>query len=85
MPHTEKDPANLAMIRRMVRHAGYRVGERDPELLAELYRLHDDVNRAMVVAIHDQRSQGITWESIGQALGVTKQAALMRWGAEDDR
>ena len=85
MPHTEKDPANLAMIRRMITAAGKRVGERDPDLLAELYALHGYVNGAVADAVEAQRSQGITWESIGQALGVTKQAALMRWATDNGR
>lgn len=80
MGHRHSDPANLAMIARMIAAAGKRAAGMDPDQLARLQDLHRAVDQATAVAVAGQRSQGITWESIGQALGVTKQAALMRWG-----
>lgn len=69
----------LAMVRRMIRGAGRRVAGADPEDLAELVRLREAVDAAVLDAVRGQRAQGITWQSIGDALGVTKQAAILRW------
>lgn len=82
MPHKHSDPANLDMIARMIAAAGRRAAGLDPDQLARLQRLHRAVDDATAVAVAGQRSAGITWESIGEALGVTKQAALMRWGGK---
>lgn len=65
----------------MIDAAGRRVGRADAEDLAELARLHDVIDAAMVEGIRGLRADGYTWESIGASLGVTRQAALMRWGA----
>lgn len=80
MPHRHKDPANIDMIARMIGAAGKRAAGMDPDQLARLQHLHRVVDQATAVAVAGQREQGVTWESIGDALGVTKQAALMRWG-----
>lgn len=32
-------------------------------------------------AVHEARAAGLTWEDIGRAFGVTRQAAQVRWGA----
>lgn len=80
MPHEHRDIGNLDMCARMITAAGKRLAWEDPDQLARLYDLHRLVDNAMVVAIGGQRSHGIFWESIGDALGVSKQAAIMRWG-----
>lgn len=80
MAHRHSDPANIAMIGRMIAASGKRAAGMDPDQIQRLNDLHRSVDDAIRVAVAGQRSQGITWESIGQALGVTKQAALMRWG-----
>lgn len=80
MPHKENDPGNLAMIGRMIDAAGRRVAGYDPDQLARLASLHDNLDRAMVTAIRGQRRTGITWVSIGEALGVTKEAVVQRYG-----
>lgn len=73
--------AYLAMLRRMIRASGRRfAGQADPEDLATLLALHHDLDAAAREAVAALRGDGFTWESIGQALGVTRQAALMRWG-----
>lgn len=72
------------MIARMIRAAGARTGDYDEDMLAQLYLLHGSVDRAMIEAIGRMRRRGVTWERIGAALGVTRQAALQRWGGERD-
>jgi hypothetical protein len=58
----------------------------DDELLAGLAKTQAVVAQADA-AVHDQvdvlRSRGITWTRIGQALGVSKQAAWERFSGED--
>lgn len=66
-------------LARMIRAGGRRVAGADPADLAQLDRLHQAVNAAVIEAVRGQRSQGITWESIGEAFGMTKQGAIMRW------
>lgn len=69
----------LAMCRRMIRAAGRRVAWEDPEHLRELAELKAAVDDALAVAVAGQRAAGITWDSIGEAMGYTRQAAIKRW------
>jgi hypothetical protein len=70
----------LHMLRRIVAAAGKRVGDADAEDLAELISIRNDLDRAIQRAVDGLREDGYTWESIGQATGTTRQAALMKWG-----
>lgn len=72
----------LAMVRRIIAAAGRRVANADPDDLAELVGLHEALDTAIHVAVNGQRQAGITWQSIGDALGTTRQAALMRFGTK---
>ncbi len=58
----------------------------DDELLASLARTQAVVAQADA-AVHDHvgvlRTRGISWTRIGQALGVSKQAAWERFSGED--
>lgn len=58
----------------------------DDELLASLRRIQAVVSQADA-AVHDHvatlRDRGISWTRIGQALGVSKQAAWGRFSGED--
>lgn len=40
----------------------------------------DDADYDLRVAVRHARDAGATWEEIGDALGVTKQAAFQRFG-----
>lgn len=69
-------------IRGLVTETGGRP-EGDPEdLLHALGRLADlgeRVEWAMLSVIGEARTKGVTWAAIGEALGVTKQAAQQRF------
>jgi ClpX C4-type zinc finger len=58
----------------------------DDELLASLARIQA-VAAQVDAAVHDYvgilRGRGVTWTRIGQALGVSKQAAWERFSGED--
>ena len=58
----------------------------DEELLASLARIQAVVSQ-VDAAVHDHvailRDRGISWTRIGQALGVSKQAAWERFSGED--
>jgi hypothetical protein len=58
----------------------------DDEMLASLARIQAVVSQ-VDAAVHDHvdilRSRGISWTRIGEALGVSKQAAWERFSGED--
>lgn len=72
----------LAMLRRLVRAAGTRVGNGDADDFGELQRIHEELQLALLVAAAGLRASGHTWQDIGAATGTTRQAALMRWGSK---
>jgi hypothetical protein len=67
------------MMSRMLRSAGTRVADADVEDLAALIHLREQLDEAIVSAVRGLRDTGATWESIGQATGTTRQAAIMKW------
>jgi hypothetical protein len=69
----------------MIRASGPRVGWEDPESLQSLVSLHQELDDAILVAVAGQRATGITWESIGEATGTTRQAAIQKWGKSHRR
>lgn len=69
----------LGMVRRIIRAAGRRVGNADAEDLTELVALRHDLDAAIENAVQQLRTSGITWQSIGDATGTTRQAAIMKW------
>ena len=58
----------------------------DDDLLASLARIQAVVSQ-VYAAVHDRveilRGRGISWTRIGEALGVSKQAAWERFSGED--
>ena len=67
----------LAMVRRIVRAAGARVGQADVDELRALVAIRADLDSAIVEAVRGLRTSGTTWAEIGAELGITRQAALM--------
>ena len=61
-------------------------GQPDDELLASLARIQAVVSQ-VDAAVHEHvsilRARGISWTRIGEALGVSKQAAWERFSGED--
>lgn len=70
-----------AMLRRMIRSYGRRVGGADVEDLAEMLALREDLDRAIAAAVTAQREDlGRSWAEIAKAGGTSRQAAEKRWG-----
>jgi hypothetical protein len=72
------------MTARIVSGAGRRVADADPEELAQLLQLRDAVDQAVLEAVTGLRRSGVTWQDIGDAIGTTRQAAIMRWARKID-
>lgn len=70
----------IEFARRVIRGAGRRVAEADEFELAELVQLRRDLEYAIGEAIEGQRAYGRSWQHIGDALGITRQAAHERYG-----
>lgn len=65
---------------------GFRWHQGDPSLADAEARLHDlgmlrsVLDEAVELAVADARADGVTWTKIGDALGVTHQAVIKRYG-----
>lgn len=69
-------------LRTLVAETGGSVDPSPPSLLHALTQLADlgeRVEWAMLSVIGEARTEGVTWAAIGDALGVTKQAAQQRF------
>lgn len=69
----------IAMCRRILRVAGTRCAEADDFELAELITLRDDLESAITRAVVGLRSQGHSWQYVGDALGIRRQSAQERY------
>lgn len=72
-------PDYAAMLRRMIRAYGRRVGLESPEDLADMRSLADELERATAAAVAGQREAGFSWSDIARGLGVTRQTAWERY------
>jgi ClpX C4-type zinc finger len=77
---------DLIIAEEQVREFGSWHDRPDDELLASLGKVQAVVSQ-VDAAVHDHvailRGRGISWTRIGQALGVSKQAAWERFSGED--
>jgi len=77
---------DLIIAEEQVRDFGSWHDRPDDELLASLAKVQAVVSQ-VDAAVHDHvailRSRGVSWTRIGQALGVSKQAAWERFSGED--
>lgn len=74
-------PEYAAMLRRMIRAYGRRVADADDVDLAEMVELRDLLETAIAEAVAGQRERhGRSWADVARGLGVTRQAAQMRYG-----
>ena len=72
----------IRAVRTLVAETGGSLDGSPPSLLHGLSQLADlgeRVEWAMLSVIGEARSEGVTWAAIGEALGVTKQAAQQRF------
>jgi 16S rRNA G527 N7-methylase RsmG len=71
------------MMGRMLRAYSKRVGDADPEDLAEMLAVHAQFSAAIQDAVTAQRARhGTSWADIGRGAGITRQAAQQRWGQQ---
>lgn len=70
----------IVFARRVIRGAARRVGEADDWELAELVSLQKELDAAIATAVAGQRAMGRSWQYVGDALGITRQAAQQRFG-----
>lgn len=70
-------------IRRMLKAAYKRTASADPEEFAALGDLPGLCQALEAQTVQTMRAAGYTWEHIGSAFGLTKQAAFKRWGRRD--
>ena len=76
--HTEY----LAFLRRILRAASRRIGDADPEDLAEMLALRDDLDASILEAVKGLRRTGYSWAEIARATGTSRQAAFARWASK---
>lgn len=69
-----------AAVYRMTKAAYKRASAGDPEELKEFGDFFTFVREIERQTIQHYRSQGYTWEHIGSAFGLSRQAAFNRWG-----
>lgn len=69
----------LGAAERFLHALAIRAGGADEFELGELVGLRDQLEDAIVMTIAMQLEQGKSWTSIGDALGMTKQAAHKRY------
>jgi hypothetical protein len=70
----------IAFSRRIMRALSKRLGDADPEDLAEMLELSRTLDAAIGAAVRGQRAAGFSWAQIAAPLGITRQAAQQRWG-----
>lgn len=70
----------IAFSRRIMRALSKRLGDADPEDLAEMIELSRTLDGAIGAAVRAQRANGFSWTEIAAPLGITRQAAQQRWG-----
>lgn len=70
----------FGFARRTVRALSRRVAGSDPDDLLLLLELLEEVDAALDRAVAGQREAGFSWAQIAEPLGMSRQAAQMRWG-----
>lgn len=80
----KEDHEYHGMVRRMIRGYGRRVQNADPTVLAEMTKLHDDLEAAIGEAARSLNAQGFSWADIGRELGIERQNAMRRYRLKDE-
>lgn len=73
-------PDYAAMVRRVIRAHGRRVGDADPEDLAELIAMRAVLDEAIAEGVRGQRANGFSWAAIARGIGITRQGAQQQYG-----
>ncbi len=73
-------PEYAAMLARMIRGYGRRVGQGDEVDLAEMLEMGKTLADATSNAVQLMREDGISWSYIALGAGISRQAAWKRWG-----
>lgn len=71
--------------RRFVRGLGRRAADADPEDLAELVRVREELALATQAAVDGLRAQGRSWEDIARGLGMTRQGSIKAYATDATR
>ena len=71
-----------AFVRRIVRAYARRVATGDVEALTDMVALSSVLDDAIGHAVIGLRSHGYSWAEIATRLGISRQAAQQRWGAD---
>jgi hypothetical protein len=71
-----------AFARRIIRAYARRVATGDVEALTDMVALAAVVDDAIGHAVTGLRGHGYSWADIAARLGITRQAAHQRWGAD---
>jgi hypothetical protein len=69
----------IGAARRMLKAVGVRAADDDPIIIRQLLELRDFLDEQIAEAVRGQRRYGMTWQTLADELGVTRQACLMRW------
>lgn len=78
-------PDYAQMVRRIIRAHGRRCAAADPEDLVGLVEMHQSVDEAVAEAVAGLRASGFSWSQIARPLGITRQAAQMRFATHAPR
>lgn len=78
---TVENDAYAAFARRVIRAYARRVGSGDVEALAPMLDLSRALDDCITEAVSGLREFGYSWAEIANRIGVTRQAAHQRWGA----
>jgi hypothetical protein len=71
-----------AFVRRVIAAYSRRVAAGDIEAITDMVALADDLEEATWQAIAGLRAYGYSWAEIAARLGITRQGAQQRWGAD---
>ena len=79
---TVREAADMAaFLRRMFRAMTRRAVEGDDNVLAELLALRENLDEAIDAAARGLHEFGYSWTYLGEAAGMTRQAARQRWAS----
>jgi len=82
---TVENPAYASFVGRILRSYARRVAAGDIEALQQLVLLPSEVDAMTRTAVKGLRYIGYSWADIGARLGVSRQAAQMRYGNQAER